>query len=83
MSLHSLSVEELDQLAQRAVNLATLIRQMSRIVCDDQLQVFRVTTLDVEASMGLLEQWADQANAELHLQVLQQRARRRALEIAV
>ena len=78
MTLQSHDPEQLDELALRALDLAGIFREMSRVIREEEIDGIALHARKPGDWFASLEQWAHEAKTKLDTLVVKQRGARRA-----
>ena len=81
MTLQTYGPDELDELALRALDLASIFRKMSKIYTELGIDVFQLHAKKSNEWFNSLERWATGALTKIESQAIQERGARAAREI--
>jgi hypothetical protein len=82
MTLEPYNPEMLDEFALRLLDLACLIREMSRQSREEPVEGFALHDKKAREWIANLERWARRSQADLEMKLIDARASRRALTAA-
>jgi hypothetical protein len=82
MTLKPYNADMLDQFSLRLLDLAAMMRKMGNRSRECQTVDFTIHDKKAREWCDNLERWARKAQAELELEIIEARARRRAVSVA-
>ena len=82
MTLISYDADDLDQLALRLFDLAAVLRRMSTTSRDHATGQFKMHDKKALEWLSQLEEWAQRGAGELEVEIVRQKAQRRAAEVS-